>query len=266
MGGVRVLTLSDFDALSVDSLARIAAALPRIECLQLHYCNLTHELSQAPPFLTQTLPQVASSSFMNTKRLSFCWTDFTQQAVACLLAKLPYLESVDLGANRNRVIGANTAAVQSLADHCPNVNELTISLQQVSESVLCDTIEHYGRQLHTLSIRCDGRDTLKSVAHHATHVKNLTIRASAQHQPSSTNPIVGILQRCKELVHLEMVSWMVQDVPTVVWRGIDAVAVRRRRAGPWAGKKKLPSKTLALDLEELQEIRKQFVNRTLPLE
>ncbi|KAI9278801.1 hypothetical protein BDA99DRAFT_493174 [Phascolomyces articulosus] len=407
---VRVLTLSDFDALSIDYLSRLAAALPNIECLELHYCNLTHEplpttpTASATPTTLYTFPLSSPSSsslasvsgtttsdknnntalFSNTRRLNFCWTDFSEEAVTSLLQKLPYLSSVDLGANRNRVVGANTAAVKSLQEHCIHIKELTISLQQVSESVLCDTIAHYGPQLHKLSIRCDGRETLKSVAQHATHVKNLTIRAAGtttitttttaaapnittttvsnmnhsnnpshttvqqqnqrpssvnasslttttihhnttnrvrgspptlssslsqlpsttvirnnnnnninamnirqqQHQPwimmqqgngvdqqqqqqeeeEDHGSIVGILQRCKELVHLEMVSWMVQDVPTVVWRGIDAVASRRRRSGPTSllmHKKMLSNKTLALDLEELQEIRKQFVQSHL---
>ncbi|KAI9499385.1 hypothetical protein BDB00DRAFT_748089, partial [Zychaea mexicana] len=150
--------------------------------------------------------------FSRTRRLNFCWTDFSEAAAASLFERLPYLESVNLGANRNRVVGANTAAIKSLTEHCIYIKELTVSLQQISESVLCETIAHYGPQLHKLSIRCDGRETLKSVAQHATHVKNLTIRAAEEDHGS----IVGILQRCRELVHLEMVSWMVQDVPTVV--------------------------------------------------
>ncbi|KAI7859590.1 hypothetical protein BDC45DRAFT_425592, partial [Circinella umbellata] len=189
--------------------------------------------------------------FSNTRHLNFCWTDFSEAAVSSLFKRLPNLECVDLGANRNRVIGANTTAIKSLTEYCACIKELTISLQQVSESVLCDTIAYYGPQLYKLSIRCDGRETLKSVAEHATHVKNLTIRAEEEDHGS----IVGILQRCRELVHLEMVSWMVQDVPIVVWRGVDAVALRRRRP-LMIRKKVLPNKTLALDLEELQEIRK----------
>ncbi|KAG2219383.1 hypothetical protein INT45_006091 [Circinella minor] len=371
---VRVLTLSNFDSLSVDYLSRLAAVLPNIECLELHYCNLTHESlfnqhEQQNPASTTFLSRRSSSStsllslsntsssttalFSNTRRLNFCWTDFSEAAVSSLFKRLPYLECVDLGANRNRVIGANTTAIKSLTEHCACIKELTISLQQVSESVLCDTIAYYGPQLYKLSIRCDGRETLKSVAEHATHVKNLTIRAgtttttvtnntnttqqqqqqqgqsstlsisnngnyhnrvdgsSPTLQPTTTTindntmatsdrsavrnnqssaqqrqrrqpwimmngigeeqdeeeeedygSIVGILQRCRELVHLEMVSWMVQDVPIVVWRGVDAVALRRRRP-LMIRKKVLPNKTLALDLEELQEIRKQFVNSHL---
>lgn len=282
---IRVLTLVHFESLTIGYLVRLAQQLPNIEHLRIQYSSLGSH---------RTIPDLdANSSFTKAKHLDLCWSDFSQEAAAQLLQLLPNVETVNLGANRNKFRGANTTAVQSLSEHCPRVKHLTISLQQVSESVLCDTITYYGPQLHSLSIRCDGRDTLKCVARHATLVKNLTIRAGSiqpppqrvvleLNQPQHMNPpsfvstmvaqdqssqneeqpgsIVGILQRCSQLVRLEMVSWLVEDVPREVWRGIEVVA-SRRQAPSIAERRRVQeqNKTFALGREELQEIRKQFV-------
>ncbi|KAI9323356.1 hypothetical protein BX666DRAFT_1811884, partial [Dichotomocladium elegans] len=151
--------------------------------------------------------------FSKATHLRLCWTDFSEAGVAGLFRLLPNVQQVDLGANRNKIQGANTAAVKAIAEHCSQVTNLAISLQQVSESILCDTIAYYGSQLHSLSIRCDGRDTLRCVARHATQVKDLTIRAGSEPEHGT---IVGILQQCPLLVRLEMVSWLVEDVPREV--------------------------------------------------
>lgn len=288
---VRVLTLVHFESLTIGYLVRLTHQLPNIEHLRIQYSQLKSDPSSQT--MTTTPGYDTDNSFTKAKNLDLCWTDFSEEAAAQLLQLLPNVETVNLGANRNKNRGANTTAVRSLSEHCPAVKHLTISLQQVSEPVLCDTITYYGPQLHSLSIRCDGRDTLKCVARHATLVKNLTIRAGSiqpppqrvvltLNQPQPMTPpsfvttmmaqeqspqneeqpgsIVGILQRCSQLVRLEMVSWLVEDVPREVWRGIEVVAsrhqapsiVERRRA-------REQNKTFALGREELQEIRKQFV-------
>lgn len=281
---IRVLTLVHFESLTIGYLVRLAQQLPNIEHLRIQYSSLGSH---------RTISDLdTNSSFTKAKHLDLCWSDFSQEAASQLLQLLPNVETVNLGANRNKFRGANTTAVRSLSEHCPRVKHLTISLQQVSESVLCDTITYYGPQLHSLSIRCDGRDTLKCVARHATLVKNLTIRAGSiqpppqrvvleLNQPQHMNPpsfvstmaqdqssqneeqpgsIVGILQRCSQLVRLEMVSWLVEDVPREVWRGIEVVA-SRRQAPSIAERRRVQeqNKTFALGREELQEIRKQFV-------
>lgn len=245
---VRTLSLVDFPVLSTENLCQLASSLPFVTQLEFRYCNLV-----APESFTRPV-----QLFKHATRLSFFWTDFTQAAMAHLISRLPELTSVHFGANHNRIHAANNSALQILREHCPRVQDLSVSLQQVDESTLCDVIEHYGPQLRQLSFRCDSPRTLKAVAMYAIHLKDLTVRAAGaplssvaisrqrqQQQQQGVDEldpmlgsdrgeeriegsIVGVLRSCQGLDHLEMTSWTVEDIPDVIWRAMAAVALRRR--------------------------------------
>lgn len=316
---LEVFLLTGFHAIPVHSLFRVIRGLPGLPRIELHYCDLIIDT----PMPTKTVTE--------TTDLRLHWTDFTEQAIHGLFAGMPYLEHIELGANRNRVAGTNTAALWALGQMCPLVRHLSLSLQEVDEAAVCDLISRYGPQLQQLALRCDGSATLRAVARHATHVENLIIRAgnstplttsdmnAAQpapfaartatqrsgrsHQRQRQNAgrsaalgsrtsraplspltqatqqghfhdaedeeleeeeaddgsITGILQRCRELVRLEMVAWLRQDIPNVIWHATETV--RRRRCAPVLIPAASPvaKKTLSLDREELQEIRRQFI-------
>ncbi|ORY93765.1 hypothetical protein BCR43DRAFT_495284 [Syncephalastrum racemosum] len=322
---LQVFTLTGFQAVPVQCLFRVIRCLPAPSRIELHYCDLVMET----PTPTKTVTE--------TTELRLHWTDFTEQAIRGLFAGMPYLEHIELGANRNRIAGINTAAIWALGQSCPLVRHLSLSLQQVDEEAVCDLIARYGPQLQQLALRCDGSATLWTVARHATHVENLVIRAgnstplitsntSTAHPPSSAtrmvaqrstsvhirdrhimghsasshasasvapgsrnsraplNPmtqatqqhlqeeegeeederpddgsITGILRRCRELVRLEMVAWLRQDIPSVVWHATETVRRRRCTTTIIPAASPMAEKTLSLDREELQEIRRQFI-------
>lgn len=101
----------------------------------------------------------------------------------------------------------------------------------------------YGPQLEQLSIRCEGSKTIKTILQHATYLQRLVIR----HSDCNYNDVTNILKECESLNHLEMVSWPVQEVPTVVLHRVhyqahtDIQGIR---------------KTFALNESDLQEIRR----------
>ncbi|KAF7726574.1 hypothetical protein EC973_008619 [Apophysomyces ossiformis] len=236
---VHTLTLIGFNGLPVHQLCRLAPLFPELNKLTVKYCQLQAVDEQ----------QEESARFNNLTSVSFVWTDFSKEAIRQLLVSLPCLKQIDFGANHNRILGANDSALEALRDHCSYINHLSVSLQEVNETSLCSVIAHYGSQLKRLSIRCASADTLKTVATHATCIEQLVIRSSgdvalqtrrqrqnrAQHESEEETEeeavednVMGILQHCRGLVRLEMVSWMIQDVPWIVWRAMDTVSQRRR--------------------------------------
>ncbi|KAF7724393.1 hypothetical protein EC973_001118 [Apophysomyces ossiformis] len=313
---VSTVIFHHFRTLSVETVTQLAAALPNVQNLVFRYCNLVST-------------DLATLQFKSAGSLTLFWTDFSEPAVSRLLAALPRLVQVDFGANHNRDSTANGLAVQALQNHCSHIQDLSISLQQVSEPTLCDAIAFYGSQLRRLSIRCDGPQTLTAVATHANSIECLIIRATtwpsqpplateAEEEEEASDNIVkgsmkGILLCCQRLEHLELASWMTDEIPSVVWRAIETVAQRRtdpqsiqakkmierrnashqsqrdaanrprgvRRisriyeihpptsanGGLWSIRQRderhrmeinLPRQTLALDIEELEEIRQLY--------
>ncbi|KAG0170626.1 hypothetical protein DFQ28_010459 [Apophysomyces sp. BC1034] len=237
---VRSLTLTGFHGLPVRQLCRLAPLFPELNKLDVKYCQL-----QAVDEGEEDEDQ-----FNKLTSLSFIWTDFSKEAIQKLLKSLPQLKEANFGANHNRILRANDSALEALGNHCSHINHLSVSLQEVNEASLCSIIAHYGSQLKHLSIRCASSDTLRTVATHATHVEQLVIRSSGdvtqqtrrqrqqrtQNEPEEEDEeeavednVMGILRHCRGLVRLEMVSWMVQDVPWIVWRAMDTVSQRRRK-------------------------------------
>ncbi|KAG0168152.1 hypothetical protein DFQ28_004441 [Apophysomyces sp. BC1034] len=312
---VVTLTFNYFINLPAEAVIQLASVLPQVQKLVFRYCNLV-------------TAKTTTSVLENTTSLSLFWTDFSEPAVARLLTGLPHLTQVDFGANHNRDDTANGFAVQALQKHCSRVQDLSVSLQQVSELVLCNAVAFYGPQLRRLSIRCDGPQTLRAVATHASSIECLIVRAMAWPAQSTLQAeadeeeeeetaekkvegsMTGILLRCQRLVHLEMASWMIEEIPGVVWRAIETVAQRRTysqltqeerlaenrdpaarfhggrnatrvfeihppttaNGGLWSIRERgrddvlnpepnRPRQTLALDTEELQEIRKLFLEK-----
>lgn len=169
---VRILTFSDFHVLPVEIIRPLANVLPQLQQLNFKYCNLVSKDQQ-----TNGSEGNDCSVFKSTSTLSFFWTDFSESAIRKLLSGFPNLCSVEFGANHNRIHTANDSALKILREHCLDIRDLSVSLQQVAESTLCEVIAFYGPQLRRLSIRCDGPRTLTTVATHAIHVQDLSVRA-----------------------------------------------------------------------------------------
>ncbi|ORY97516.1 hypothetical protein BCR43DRAFT_489913 [Syncephalastrum racemosum] len=256
---VHTLTFSDFQVLPIDNIRSLANILPTVDHLQFRYCNLESTKTPKPhhdPSSHMPLPV-----FQNATKLSLSWTDFGEPAMTDLLCCLPHLETVCFGANHNRTPEANDAALRILPLHCPKVRHLEVSLQQVSETTLCNTIAFYGNQLERLSVRCDGPRTLHAVATYATRVHDLVVRGNGAITLTDSRPLIrrpngttrneqqrrlevsmmetneqeepeehgllSILRQCEALRRLEIVCWMIQDVPGVIWNAIESVAQRR---------------------------------------
>ncbi|KAL0079047.1 hypothetical protein J3Q64DRAFT_1763327 [Phycomyces blakesleeanus] len=307
---VREVVCSHFGFLSVDRVRELAGSLPQLTHVTLNHCRLVAtqhrgEIRETEWGSTDTsgiddeqeqeviAPTPKSEEiFERVCHLNAQWTDFSVGAATQLLSSMPLLGWIDLGANHNRIPTANDGVVASLWEHCPRLRHMSISLQQVSESTLCELISKFGGQLETLAIRCDGLETLGALATYCTRLERLVIRAAntpwtvefttTPPDEEITNTVVSILQHCQGLVQLEMVSWVMQDVPVIVWRAMDTVIERQGPCQPLSLSialqphktclKPKPStedpiqgyphgtirKTLRLEQEVLQEIRKEI--------
>ncbi|KAI9482765.1 MAG: hypothetical protein EXX96DRAFT_555537 [Benjaminiella poitrasii] len=225
---VRQLCFRDFLALSVHKVRRVLLTLPRLSQLHFQYCNLiTHnnddrEKEQEMAVLSSSLGQQSSVSTNKASEhlveLNFIWTDFTVDAIQQLLQSMPNLGRVVLGANHNRKPQANDSALHLLTEHCQHIQDLSVSLQQVKEGSLCRVIQSYGPQLRHLSIRCEGSDTLGAISRYTKQLQHLIIRCcnSEGHATAAGFHVMQLLQTCRHLDHLEMVSWPLHDVPSVV--------------------------------------------------
>ncbi|KAI7871141.1 hypothetical protein BDF14DRAFT_1763496 [Spinellus fusiger] len=254
LSSVTVVVLSHFAHLSVNRIRQLALTLPRVSHLSIEYCNLVVNKEEAREadwgVMETTFPSDTSERyelatcegvFREAAQLSLVWTDFSPTALQEVFRAVPKVLRIDLGANHNKIQHANDESVAMLPTLCPQLQHISVSLQQVKESTLCSMISHYAQQLKTLSVRCDSPETLQTVATHATQLKSLTVRAAntpwaaapfspatKQGQEHSVSDIVtGILEHCQGLIQLEMESWMMQDVPFLVWRALETVAERR---------------------------------------
>ncbi|GAB5589721.1 hypothetical protein Unana1_04621 [Umbelopsis nana] len=237
---VESLYFHDFHVLMVEHVCQVARSLSVLQHLEFRYCNLAAEVmpSTGPnrsPHLPETQgqgstdePEQPTSEFSQTSYLTLVWTDFSSSAISTLLRQLPALQVVDFGANHNRIYSANDSAISALSQYCPNVQVLHVGLQQVREQTLCETIRRYGPSLTCLDVKCDSVQTLKAVAAHAESLQELTVRAAGP--GSYGEDMVHVLRQCKGLGKLEMVCWMLEDVPRCVWRAIEAVARRAKES------------------------------------
>lgn len=237
---VESLHFHDFHVLMVEHVGQVASSLPMLKHLEFRYCNLAAEVMPVtgpignPHFRpvhsqgSTEKPEQPKSEFSQTSYLTLVWTDFSSSAISTLLRQLPGLQVVDFGANHNRIYSANDSAISALSQHCPNVQVLHVGLQQVREQTLCETIRRYGSSLTCLDVKCDSVQTLKAVAAHAESLQELTVRAAGP--GSYGEDMVHVLRQCKGLGKLEMVCWMLEDVPRCVWRAIEAVARRAKQS------------------------------------
>ncbi|KAJ2964156.1 hypothetical protein NQZ79_g1021 [Umbelopsis isabellina] len=229
---VESLYFHDFHVLMVEHVCQVASSLPVLRHLEFRYCNLAAEVvpvSSVRNDGSQEQDEISASSKMlpNTTCLTLVWTDFSSSAITALLRQLPALQYVDFGANHNRIYSANDSAISALSENCPKVCTLHVGLQQVREQTLCQTIRRYGQALTCLDVKCDSVQTLKTVAAHAECLQELTVRAAGP--GSYGEDMIHVLRQCKGLGKLEMVCWMLEDVPRCVWRAIEAVARRARQ-------------------------------------
>lgn len=207
---IRRLCFRDFLALSLQKVRQVLLTLPRLTHLDFQYCELTASTAST---IATTKP-LSICHLPNLKNLNLLWTDFSADAIRQLFSLTPNLNRVTLGANHNRKAMANDAALQCLTEHCAQVKDLSISLQQVKEASLCRVIEMYGSQLQHLSIRCEGNDTLWAISQHTKQLRQLIIRCS--NYTGGYHSVMNVLQDCRSLQHLEMVSWPLHDVPSIV--------------------------------------------------
>ncbi|KAI8380013.1 hypothetical protein EDC96DRAFT_492642 [Choanephora cucurbitarum] len=249
---VRQLYFCDFHALSVCKVRHMLCIMPQLVSLHFEYCDLvatnnayTKENHQKPTF--------------QIRELSLLWTDFSTEALQQLLSHLPRLDCAVLSANHNRYQFANDASLQILTTVCPDIRKLSISLQQVKENSLCQAIRHYGSQLEHLSIRCQGNETLQAISACTKQLKHLVLRCN---NPTGSDSVIHVLQQCQSLIHFEMISWPLHDMPRIV---LDQLLVRDGHT------MKLPhpsppalsflenmKRTVALDKQDLQKIRRLF--------
>ncbi|KAI8337626.1 hypothetical protein BC941DRAFT_452458 [Chlamydoabsidia padenii] len=190
------------------------------------------------------------------KQLELEWTDFSSMAIDKLISMVPTLTHVSFGANHNRLKNANTTALESLKRHCPLIESLKIALQQIHPPILSHIIIYYGpRQLYHLDIQCHHIDTLKTVAQYANKVKQLVIHSVGQQEVDIKDPLVvankvmSIVQQCNQLIHMEMISWGIKDIPSVI------LYAHQRRSNTW-----LEKASLVLNNELLAEVRNLFIS------
>ncbi|KAI7898281.1 mitosis protein DIM1-domain-containing protein [Cokeromyces recurvatus] len=200
---VRQLCFRDFLTLSVHKVNRIVRSLPYLTHVDFQYCNL----------ITIATEKMETGTHPLIKELNLLWTDFTIDAIQELLQHMPHLSCVVLGANHNRTPLANDAALDALTRHCPDIEALSISLQQVKEGSLCQAIELYGPRLRHLSIRCEGYDTLWAISNYTRQLQDLIIRwCCDSNKGDDQNKMIKVLEMCKDLNRLEIIScWPLHD-------------------------------------------------------
>ncbi|KAI9361439.1 hypothetical protein BD770DRAFT_383412 [Pilaira anomala] len=250
---IKHLQFRDFLTLSVTKVNQVLNILPRLEKLDFSYCDLTtnHSKDEQEEEEQGTKKQMVCN---NLVELNLIWTDFSADAIRQLVLITPNLNRVILGANHNRHRLANDESLLILTNHCQTIKDLSISLQQVKESSICQLIRSYGPQLETLSIRCEGNETIQTISQYTKRLQQLTIRCNN----SGYNNVMNILEQCQFLTHLEMVSWPLQDVPSIV---LDQIRCRQDTsasfiAAPTSLYIEGIKRTVALDRQDLQEIRR----------
>lgn len=247
---IKKLYFRDFLSLSIHKVKQVLLCLPRLHHLDFQYCELTATALPALP--TQQLPKI--------KEINLLWTDFSTEAIRQLFCFAPSLSRISLGANHNRKPLANDTALKCLIENCPDIRWLSISLQQVKESSVCQVIQQYGSQLDYLAIRCEGNTTLKMISQHNKQLQKLVIRCN-NYTGYQSFIINHILQECRYLNHLEMISWPIHDVPSII---LDQINYRKDTLSSTSHMNN-PShfiegikRNVALDKHDLQEIRKLY--------
>ncbi|OZJ04796.1 hypothetical protein BZG36_01877 [Bifiguratus adelaidae] len=220
-GNLRQVVLFGFDNLDVRDVLGLATLLQGITYLELSYCNLQTTLNpgnrqvsiqhilqpdalgvQSSIGVTSTPPLTDSApTFHSVTHLTTQWTNFSALAVKQLLSSLPNLRHCHLQANHNRILMANDAAIEHLTSHCSHISTLHVSLQEVREVTLQKAIQKYGKQLVELSVRCESRALLRTIAECATNLQALKLRATTAISHDADD-ILRILVRCQDLQHI----------------------------------------------------------------
>lgn len=254
---IKQLYFRDFLSLSVFKIGQVLSVLPRLTVLDFEYCDLisSHGL-QEDDFSTE-IEHDNKQVLHNLTELNLLWTDFSTDAIRQLLMITPNLTRVVLGANHNRKKLTNDTALKILTETCHYIKDLSISLQQVEESSICQVIQVYGNQLERLSIRCEGNDTIRTISQYTKKLQQLVIRCNY----SGYNNVMNIFQQCQYLTHLEMVSWPLQDVPSIVldqlrYRHVSSTSTSSSISAPTSSYIEGIKRTVALDRQDLQEIRR----------
>ncbi|KAI7891127.1 uncharacterized protein EV154DRAFT_420916 [Mucor mucedo] len=245
---IKQLYFRDFLNLSVQRIVNVLHRLPNLTLLDFSYCDLKESEEEEEELVV----------LEGITTLNLVWTDFSTAAIRQLWMMTPNLTRVHLGANHNRQKLTNDTALIALTESCPRINDLEVSLQQVQEDSICKLIQTYGSQLERLSVRCEGNDTLRSIAHHTQSLQQLILRCN--YSGYYNHHVMHIFQQCQSLTHLEMVSWPLQDVPTIVldqlrYRHIET-STSSSISAPTSSYIEGIKRTVALDRLDLQEIRR----------
>jgi hypothetical protein len=243
---IELLTFCDCPAITTTSIHEIVSILPRVRHVEFKYCHIIY----ASTFQASTSRSVAylgllkdSLGYKNRyeittkhsnqpsnlnnpllQRVSYIWTDFTEKSIVpSLFSQITHLE---LGSNRNKYESVNGIMVHAIPQYCPAITHLIITVPAISEETLCNTILAFGQQLQLLSIRCDGSQTLSTVATYATKLQSLFIRITPAAEKEDMNvPLLGVIENCLDLEKLEISSRQLdKDVPNMMWESIIACA------------------------------------------
>ncbi|KAI8992421.1 hypothetical protein BDB01DRAFT_778400 [Pilobolus umbonatus] len=233
---VQEVHFEDYPALPVTKVKEVLMRLPQVESLDIHYCELTSD------------DRFKKESSLSLKKLALTWTDFSAKSIQHLYSLVPNVRHVTLGSNHNKIHMANDSAILHLKTHCQRVSHLSISLQEIKQSLVCNLIQFYNRQLQCLSARCEGNNMLRVISQHATQLKKLVVRCNYE----GYNNIIPILQQCQVLSHFEMVNWSLHDVPLIV---LNQIKYKHKSADTCT---ETITETVTLNGIGLQEIRKLY--------
>jgi Leucine-rich repeat (LRR) protein len=251
---IKQLYLRDFLALSVNKISQALVTLPLLQHLDFQYCELVTTPAEYEEYgIDKAKEEQDKQILYNLKELNFMWTDFSTEAIRQLFKMTPNLTRVNLGANHNRKPLANDSALGAMTGSCLHIKDLSISLQQVKQVSMCKMIQEIGCNLERLSVRCEGNETIKSIAS-MQKLQHLVIRCSNSNQ-NYNQDMMHILEQCHALTHLEMVSWPLQDVPSVVLEQLQYKA-STAIVSPLSNYIEGIKRTVALDRQDLQEIRR----------
>lgn len=242
---IELLTFRDCSAITTSTIHEIISILPCVKHVEFKYCHIIYasmvqsSTSRSITYLGTLKDNLGygnspANNEYTTKhgsrlgdvnkpllqRVSYVWTDFTERAIVpSLFSQITHL---DLGSNRNKYESVNEIMMHAIPRYCPAITHLTIALPAILEETICYTISAYGQQLQHLSIRCDGSQTLSTIATYATRLQSLFIRITKAAEKENMNvPLLGVIEKCLDIKELKVTSRQLdKDIPNILWDAI----------------------------------------------
>jgi hypothetical protein len=213
---IKRLSFNGFSELSMETVYQVLSLLPRLEYVEFKYCNIidkstAHYSCHEPTVDTALVTSPATHLVME-------WTEFSIKSVNRFTC-FPNITHIKLGANRNANNGANEMLMKNLFEYCPSIHNMTVSLPLIRDATLADLISHYGSQLKRLSLNCEGPKMMNAISTNAHGVTHLALRGT---QPLLTygdgTELKTLISRLKTLEQLDLISFVIQDIPMVIWK------------------------------------------------